>query len=557
MSTSESQVELGSSQESTAEQGNSSGNPEQGQNTTTNHDPEPMDQDVSNGVQSGNSRPVVVTSTPEPTDEDSEKSEFEPNDQQSFFDLLSSDETSPDEDESTNTKSQYRKKHIWSDNIRKENIIPLEYTGECGIKGLDKDRKYSALECFRLFVDDDLINLMVTETNKNARANFVRYGYHEGFLSGWLDVDFKEMTQFVGLIVFMTFKRLPETTSYWSTERLYFNSVACRVFTQTRFHRILTFWHFGTDGTDGPFAKINPVINRLNENFNKYKEPGGILYVVRSTVFLRNKYIFENQPLGVPKKGTKLLKVMDQDVYTYKLKILNRTGCRREETNRDITNLLESFLDKGRLVIFHNLWISVDLVDKLLKRKCHSIGMIRKNSRGTPKELQSMKIENGELCGYQNPQGVSVLKWQQGKGAPYFGITTCHSLETVPSNNKQSFRFSPPNCSSLPPSPTDEPAEIPKFLRDISLSERIFDGHEKFTINTSPLNEQVKWYQRLACDALANTATINALVLYKKLNKERIKMWDFRDKLFRELVDIKQLPNISSDEEFEEPDLED
>lgn len=50
---------------------------------------------------------------------------------------------------------------------------------------------------------------------------------------------------------------------------------------------------------------------------------------------------------------------------------------------------------------------------------------------------------------------------------------------------------------------------------------------------------------------------MNALVLYKKLNNETIKMWDFRDKLFRELVDIKQLPSVSSDDEVEEPDLED
>lgn len=44
---------------------------------------------------------------------------------------------------------------------------------------------------------------------RNARAKFVRPGYHEGFLSGWLDVDFKEMTQFIGLVIFMAFKRLP------------------------------------------------------------------------------------------------------------------------------------------------------------------------------------------------------------------------------------------------------------------------------------------------------------------------------------------------------------
>lgn len=503
------------------------------------HSPEPMDLD--NGTQAPTNQPTE--------DNESITSEFEPNDRQEHFELWSSDVTSPDEDVvEASVKSKHH--HQWSETVLKENIQNIEFTGESGIIGLDPNRKYTALECFKLFVDDDLIKLMVTETNRNARAKFVRYGYHEEFLSGWLDVDFKEMTQFLGLIIFMAFKRLPETMSYWSTERIYFNTVACRVFTQTRFHRILAFWHFGTDGTDSVYAKVNPVINHLNNNFRKYKVPGSILYIGRSTVHLRNKYIFEAQPVNTAKKGSKILKVMDQDVYTYKLKILSpSTGRNWAQRNSDILELLDGFLDQGRLFNFHNLWVSVDLFEQLLKRNCHSIGMIKRHSRGTPKELETKKIQDGELIGFQDPNGVTVIKWQL-LGEPNYGITTCHTLETVPIPKKSKFQV-----NSLS---GEEPVQdnVPKFLRDISQSERIFDAHDKYSINTSPVNEHVKWYQRLACDAIVNTATINALVLYKKLNNDKSRMWSFRDKLFRELVDIKQLPNISSDEETEEPDLD-
>lgn len=54
----------------------------------------------------------------------------------------------------------------WSETIKKEKISTLRFTGESGIVGLDLEKKYTALECFRLFLDDDLINLMVSETNK-------------------------------------------------------------------------------------------------------------------------------------------------------------------------------------------------------------------------------------------------------------------------------------------------------------------------------------------------------------------------------------------------------
>lgn len=105
---------------------------------------------------------------------------------------------------------------------------------------------------------------------------------------------------------------------------------------------------------------------------------------------------------------------MDLDVYTYHLKILSpETGSTRVyQAKNAVVNLLDGFLDQGRLVIFHNLYVSLDLAQELLKRKCHSIGMIRKNARGTPKDLESKTIQDGELIGYQNSQGISVMKWQ-------------------------------------------------------------------------------------------------------------------------------------------------
>lgn len=50
--------------------------------------------------------------------------------------------------------------------MTKDRITTLTYNGIPGIQQLDTERKYTALECFKLFVDDALIKLMVTETNK-------------------------------------------------------------------------------------------------------------------------------------------------------------------------------------------------------------------------------------------------------------------------------------------------------------------------------------------------------------------------------------------------------
>jgi len=310
----------------------------------------------------------------------------------------------------------------------------------------------------------------------------------------------------------------------------------------------LHFWHYGNDGTENPYSKVNPVVNRLNNNFIKYKQPGNILYIGKNTVYLRDKYMFERAPLGDCKWGSKILKLIDQDVYTYKVHILSPDTCVKKvtQTKNAVLTLVDNFLDQGRLFIFHNLYISLDLSQEIIKRKSHCIGLIRKKARGTPTELQSKKVKNGSLVGYQNSQGISVMKWNI-LGAPYYGITTCHTLETVTVQKKVKNRIE--NTTNM----VEE--KVPQFLKDISLSEKVFDVHDKYSGSTSPTTEEVKWYKRLASDLITNTAITNALVLYKKLNKEKIKMWDFKDKLFRELVNIKQLPSLSSDDETEDLDF--
>lgn len=73
-----------------------------------------------------------------------------------------------------------------------------------------------------MFFDNEIINLLVIETNRYAR-----YKISKQHLSGnvrtkkWKDVDKKEIKQFFGIIMWMGLVKIPSVSSYWSSNKLY------------------------------------------------------------------------------------------------------------------------------------------------------------------------------------------------------------------------------------------------------------------------------------------------------------------------------------------------
>lgn len=73
---------------------------------------------------------------------------------------------------------------------------------------ISANEKFTPLFCFKLFVNDAVVNLLVNETNKYARSKFIRPNYHKDFLTGWMDVTATEMLELIGLLIFMKIRNL-------------------------------------------------------------------------------------------------------------------------------------------------------------------------------------------------------------------------------------------------------------------------------------------------------------------------------------------------------------
>lgn len=113
-----------------------------------------------------------------------------------------------------------------------------------GLK-VDIPENVSVWYYLNLFISNDIIVLIVVETNRNADQYLskVRISKSSRF-SKWTPTNFDEIKKFIRLIMWFGLFDMPSIECYWSLKARYANKVACNTMSRNRFELILRFWHF-------------------------------------------------------------------------------------------------------------------------------------------------------------------------------------------------------------------------------------------------------------------------------------------------------------------------
>jgi len=159
---------------------------------------------------------------------------------------------------------------------------------------------------FNLFCSDDIIELIVIETNRNAEQflSKIRLSKASRF-SKWVPTNYNEIKKFIGLLLWMGLVQMPSIESYWSTKSRYLNSIAGKTMPRNRFELILRFWHFSDNSkapVDDRIYKVRGLIERLVKNYQSVMEPGEYMAIDESMVPFRGRLKFRQY---IPtRKGT-------------------------------------------------------------------------------------------------------------------------------------------------------------------------------------------------------------------------------------------------------------
>lgn len=121
------------------------------------------------------------------------------------------------------------------------------------------------MDFFQLFVPDNAIQNMVTQTNMYAKKYQERFGSDEG----WRNVTAAEMKAFLGFVTSTSVHRCESVLSIWSSGFFSNRSIALKM-SQARFEKILKYFHIvafrSSHGSHGLY-KIQPFLDSLQQLF--------------------------------------------------------------------------------------------------------------------------------------------------------------------------------------------------------------------------------------------------------------------------------------------------
>ncbi|XP_017796976.1 PREDICTED: piggyBac transposable element-derived protein 4-like [Habropoda laboriosa] len=386
-------------------------------------------------------------------------------------------------------------------------------------------------DIYSLLLDDRILEIIVEETNRYAEK--ILFEKTSSRLDKWKPTDKTEIKRLFGLIMWMGIVKLPEVHLYWSKDAAYAQSLPSSVLSRNRFELLLRMLHFcdnENEDQNDRLYKIRAIIDMLNENFQKYYNPGELVCVDESFIPFRGRIVFKQYiKQKRHKHGIKILKLCSAPGYTVNFQIYcgKKSDTEKTTPTNVVLSLCKNIFGKGHTLCTDNWYTSIDLARQLIARDTHLIGTMRSNRRGIPKDLVAKKLMRNEYIAKESLDGLTVLKWKDKRDVLL--LSTKHSDETVV------IRKMGYDCVK------------PKIVIDYNEGKSYVDVSDQMSSYCNPLRKSVKWYKKLVFQLFLNTAVVNAWIMHNSLTNNKISSLEFRKQLAMHMMSCKDnnsLPTV-------------
>jgi len=386
----------------------------------------------------------------------------------------------------------------------------------------------SALDYLSLFVHDELIDVIVRETNIYAQQYIesTQLPRHSR-VQKWKPTTHSEMKLFLGISLLMGLIRKPNIEFYWSEKDLFSTPSIPKLMTRNRFCLILKFLHFAnnankdneTDGTKDKLYKMREVYDLLTESFSSVFVPGQRVAIDEGMIRWFGRGFRTYLPSKRAKYGMKAYKLCDDSGYTYKFQLY--VGQSNNEPNTLhglVMNLMHDLLDGGRTLYMDNYYNSPALALELFQRKTHTVGTLRMNRKGVPKDMSKLKLKRGETD-FRTCPPITIMVWHDKRDVHM--ITTAHdaSMAVVPGKTDRS---------------SGQPVQKPKCVIEYNQHMGAVDKSDQMVLLNSTVRKTLKWTKKLFFHLL-DLAAANAYILCTK-NTGPKKHFKFAKELCADLI---------------------
>jgi len=375
---------------------------------------------------------------------------------------LSSDEFSSESDISDSDTEDIGDVRVWRrvDSEQPPTAPPrFPFTGNSGLQ-VELSDKSDPLTYLRLFLDEDVVDTIVIETNRYAEQTLCRSSLRpKSRTRHWEPVTVDDIWLFFGLLVLQGIIQKPQQRWYWSNNRILETPIFRKIMSEYRFSLIMKFLHFTNnddfDATTHPSPKLKKiweVYQALLRNFQRAYLPGCDLSIDESLMAYKGRLGWVQYiATKCARFGINFYTLCEsQTGYIWNTIMYTGKGTQFSEKYRDyglstssVLSLVDALLGKGYCITMDNFYTSPELFELLLKQKTDAYGTVRSNRRNLPSEFGKEKLKKGEVRAWQKGK-MMALRWKDKKDVCI--MSTIHNASCSVAKTKAGKEVNKPNA---------------------------------------------------------------------------------------------------------------
>lgn len=272
-------------------------------------------------------------------------------------------------------------------------------------------------EAFFLFFTPEVINIIVTETNRKAHHHFSKWNIeHPEKVKKFVPTNETEIKAYIGLLITMGALQASGEAIHmlWSTDPAYCRPIIPACMSRNRYKILTCFLRFDNFETrlerkvTDKLAPIREVFDMLVSNCKKAYNPGTHVCIDEQLVPFRGRAPFRVYMKSKPDKyGLKIWALADCELYytlnmqvylgkiqlivEYCIYFFSVIGKQNEKAEvgqgQRVVLDLTSHLGKGYGLTTDNFFTSLPLADKLWEKNITLVGTLRKDKKYIPTDL--------------------------------------------------------------------------------------------------------------------------------------------------------------------------
>lgn len=378
---------------------------------------------------------------------------------------------------------------------------------------------FSEFDVFSKLINDQVINLFVTETNRYAGQYLALHPNlpTHALARKWVPTNESEMKAFIGTLYYMGIVKMPSYQMYWNTEYLTEIKGFRGIMSRDRWMLLWQFFHVvnneGMVPRDDPafdkLFKIKPLMKILIQNWQENYYPGKNVSVDESIIAFKGRTnMMQYMPQKPHKWGIKAWVLAEAKTgYIYNWEVYRGATGNTETglTKNVVMDICKPIYGNRHHVYMDNYFSSPELYESLAQQELGACGTLRVNRIGVPDIIKRAKMSRGDPPISAQDGKLQFISWQDKKQVNL--ISTIHNTQTFEKKVKTKDPLNNNEKTVVKPKAVEL---YNQFMGGVDLID------QKLLVYLS-IHRTVKWWKKILI-YLLEASIINTTIIWQKLN---------------------------------------